>query len=179
MLALIAGTKAHYAKDKRGKYLFGDEAFLAISQIESHHLIGATDIDLPWAASAESMTENDQKIITIQQPGVFIEHGMFKGKPNLFRSIKFPFLGKMGQVLGVHCISMPLSDKSSIPLSHQQTLCLQQLAYGYTHKQIADNLGLSPKTIEHYITTVKIKLNCRDRFELVQQAIERGLISML
>jgi DNA-binding CsgD family transcriptional regulator len=52
-------------------------------------------------------------------------------------------------------------------LSMRQLECLDLLAKGMTYKQIAANLGLSSRTIEHYIEAIKIKLNCESRHALI------------
>jgi DNA-binding CsgD family transcriptional regulator len=44
-----------------------------------------------------------------------------------------------------------------------------------TMKQIAYELGLSPKTVEHYLETVKLKLKCHTRQELIEKALAIGL----
>jgi DNA-binding NarL/FixJ family response regulator len=41
-----------------------------------------------------------------------------------------------------------------------------------TIKQIAQKLNLSPRTVEHYIDTIKGKLNCYSRDELVTKALQ-------
>jgi DNA-binding CsgD family transcriptional regulator len=170
---------AHYAKDIHGKYLHADDLFLEISQIESINLIEATDREMPWAKTADMIIANDSMIVGKEMPSILIEHGTNRGTFSLFRSFKFPLKGFRGNILGVHGISLPISKSAGIPLSSQQQACLRLVALGHTHGQIAKELGLSQKTVEHYLCTVKNKLNCNDRSGLVQQAIERGLIGFI
>ncbi len=63
-------------------------------------------------------------------------------------------------------------------LSEREKQVLSYLARGYTNQQIADNLFLSVKTIETYRARLMEKLNLRTRAELVQLAIEKGLLTL-
>ncbi|HEY8659547.1 MAG TPA: LuxR C-terminal-related transcriptional regulator, partial [Hanamia sp.] len=55
-------------------------------------------------------------------------------------------------------------------LTKRQEDCLFYLAQGFTIKKIAHTLSLSPRTIEHYLENIKVKLNCYSRDELIQHA---------
>lgn len=63
-------------------------------------------------------------------------------------------------------------------LSEREKQVLSYLARGYTNQQIADNLFLSVKTIETYRARLMEKLSLRTRAELVQLAIEKGLLTL-
>lgn len=54
-------------------------------------------------------------------------------------------------------------------LAPQQTKCFQLLVQGYTSKEIAIQLGLSFRTVDHYIARVRKILNCRSSKELIAQ----------
>ncbi|MBS2038449.1 response regulator transcription factor [bacterium] len=56
------------------------------------------------------------------------------------------------------------------PLSLRQTLILQQMARGKTTKEIADQMCLSPKTVEKYRSEILRRLNCKNQV----QALEVG-----
>lgn len=56
------------------------------------------------------------------------------------------------------------------PLSLRQTLILQQMARGLTTKEIADQMCLSPKTVEKYRSEILRRLNCKNQV----QALEIG-----
>jgi DNA-binding CsgD family transcriptional regulator len=53
-------------------------------------------------------------------------------------------------------------------LTSRQYDCLSYLARGMTIKEIALELKLSARTVEHYLEAVKDKLNCNTRSELVR-----------
>lgn len=67
-----------------------------------------------------------------------------------------------------------MSGKSS-HLTQRQVDCLHYLLKGMTVKQIATELSLSPRTVEHYLEAVKNKLSCNSRIELFKKARELGI----
>ncbi|MDZ4829287.1 MAG: response regulator transcription factor [Phycisphaerae bacterium] len=62
-------------------------------------------------------------------------------------------------------------------LSEREREVLQQVARGYTNQQIADELGLSVKTVESYRARLMKKLGLKERSDLVRLAIDLGLIT--
>jgi DNA-binding NarL/FixJ family response regulator len=53
---------------------------------------------------------------------------------------------------------------------------LQLIARGYTYKEIAGRLHLSPRTVESHVSAVLRKLQLSSRHELTRWAAERRLI---
>lgn len=169
-----------YTEDQRGAVVSINQSVIDSFGIESvSSLIGRTYTE--WLNDdkyAAIWMENGRRI---QKTGVaeqLIEIAQCKDRIVYFRSYKTPLLGRSGKTIGLTGFSIPLSSNSLIPISKQQTECLKLLALGNTYRQIANALGLSQKTVEHYIENIKNKLNCECRAELVQQAIERGLIGL-
>lgn len=69
------------------------------------------------------------------------------------------------------------ADKSPIDaLSHREREVLAQVARGYTNQQIADEIGLSVKTVESYRARLMKKLGLKERADIVRLAIELGLL---
>lgn len=62
-------------------------------------------------------------------------------------------------------------------LSEREREVLKFIALGHTAGEIADKLGLSPKSVETYRTRIMQKLNLHSRADLVQYALARGLLS--
>jgi two-component system response regulator NreC len=59
-------------------------------------------------------------------------------------------------------------------LSEREREVLQLVALGYTHRQIAERLFLSIKTVETYKARLMEKLSLRGRADLVRYAMSRG-----
>lgn len=72
----------------------------------------------------------------------------------------------------------PINTKSGdIFLSKREYQTLQILSEGKTTKQIALTLGVSPRTVETYINTVKMKLGCHSKIDLVDIFQKTGIRS--
>ena len=165
-----------YSKDNNGIYLFCNQDTLDFVHVDA--LIGKKDEDLfEQAVCSQLWAENEKRIMNKKANEVLYEPAMWNGKVQWFRSLKSPISGHSGKVIGVTGVSVPIQAKTMIPITKQQTACLKHLALGMTVRQIGDALGLSPKTVEHYLEAVKLKLHCESRSELILQAIERGLVN--
>jgi DNA-binding CsgD family transcriptional regulator len=68
------------------------------------------------------------------------------------------------------------SAKSNYDLTTRQLDCLFSLMKGMSIKQIAKHLSLSPRTIEHYLESIKIKMDCASRVELFEKAWQLEVI---
>ncbi|HUP16667.1 MAG TPA: response regulator transcription factor [Acidimicrobiia bacterium] len=61
-------------------------------------------------------------------------------------------------------------------LSDREREVLQLIARGYTYREVAEELGISIKTVESHVSAVLRKLQLSNRNELTRWAIERKLI---
>jgi DNA-binding NarL/FixJ family response regulator len=60
-------------------------------------------------------------------------------------------------------------------LTNRERDVLDLIARGYTNAEIAERLGLSPKTVSNNISNVLLKLQAVDRAKLMLMALEAGL----
>ncbi len=60
-------------------------------------------------------------------------------------------------------------------LTHREREILEQIARGKNNAEIAQELGLSPKTVSNNISNVLVKLHAADRAKLMLMALEAGL----
>lgn len=70
--------------------------------------------------------------------------------------------------------SSNVSDVETLTLREIEVL--QLLAKGYTNRQIAEQLSLSPRTVEGHRANLSAKLGLRSRVELVEYAEQHGLM---
>ncbi len=63
-------------------------------------------------------------------------------------------------------------------LSEREREVLKLTAEGYSSQEIADQLVLSPKTIETYRSRLMQKLNLHHRSEIVRYALRKGLLQL-
>jgi DNA-binding NarL/FixJ family response regulator len=68
-------------------------------------------------------------------------------------------------------------DSAAADLSEREKEVLSLLAWGYSNKEIADQLKLSIKTVETYKARVSEKLQLRTRTEMVRYALRQGWLS--
>jgi DNA-binding NarL/FixJ family response regulator len=61
-------------------------------------------------------------------------------------------------------------------LTTREREILQMVAEGYTNVEIADELKISPRTVETHRANLMRKLNIRSQAELVRYALRRGLV---
>jgi two-component system response regulator DevR len=74
----------------------------------------------------------------------------------------------MGHMRTIGAVS---EDPAGEPLSNQQRRVLTLVADGKTNKEIAAAMGLSPKTVKNYLSTVFEKLQVRRRSEAVARIV--------
>jgi DNA-binding transcriptional LysR family regulator len=69
------------------------------------------------------------------------------------------------------------SVKKSLPLSRREQEVIQGIVQGYTEREIAERLRISPKTVTTYHARVMKKLHLSHRSQLVQYALQTGLLA--
>jgi DNA-binding CsgD family transcriptional regulator len=180
-----------YWKDKKCTYLGVNHVFAHISTMQLNDIEGKKDQDLIWRDDALCLVENDLQVIHTGAPKTFVEHHIcFKERVmRSFLSHKTPLRSRQGKIIGLFGLSFMLDENQSpnlatqniqtkpsteltFGLSQRQIDCLYYLVKGMTLKQIAKSLNLSPRTVEHYLDSVKLKLNCTSRAELIGKAFQ-------
>lgn len=78
---------------------------------------------------------------------------------------------------GLEQASVGDPTKNLAELSQREREVLEFVAQGHTNQAIADRLSLSVKTVESYRARVMTKLGLQSRADLMQFALESGLLS--
>ena len=68
------------------------------------------------------------------------------------------------------------NNHSPLTLTEKQENCLFLLIRGKSIKEIAKILRVSPRTIECHMDALKRKLNCQNKSDLIEQAIDSGFL---
>jgi DNA-binding NarL/FixJ family response regulator len=108
------------------------------------------------------------------------------GLADLVRAIRTVAAG--GRFLGAEAERVAASDLDRPPgggaplddierLSPREREVLQLVAEGHTNRQIAERLGLSPKTVDGHRTRLMQKLDLHDAPSLTRYALRHGLIA--
>lgn len=98
-----------------------------------------------------------QAIRTVYNGEVYLPHSMTKLLVGELKDQKLP------------------DKRPSKALSEQERKVLSLIAIGYSNLEIADQMGLSVKTVETYKYRLMDKLQCKKRSDLVKFALENGL----
>ena len=61
-------------------------------------------------------------------------------------------------------------------LTNRENEVLEQIAYGYTNKEISDNLSISESTVENHIHSIYLKLRISNRAQAVVHAIQEKIV---
>lgn len=120
---------------------------------------GATGYVLKQAADAELAVA----IRAVFQGGIFLY-------PSLVRVA----LGESPSKGGDGGSGPDVSSREALTSREEQVV--QQVALGYTNREVANTLYLSVKTVETYRARAMRKLGLRTRSALVRYALERGLL---
>lgn len=67
-----------------------------------------------------------------------------------------------------------------IKLSTQEKICLRLYLKVHRMKDVAEMMRLSPRTVESYLESIKIKLSCEDKSQLIrrgQELLDLGLLN--
>ena len=106
-------------------------------------------------------TELLDAIATVAQGGAFLY-------PSATRMLLEDYLGQMQ--------AGPVQDAYD-SLSEREREVIKFLALGHTAAETAEQLSISPKTVETYRTRIMQKLNLHGRADLVKYALARGLLT--
>jgi DNA-binding NarL/FixJ family response regulator len=73
--------------------------------------------------------------------------------------------------------TMPRRAESR-PITQREREVVKMIAEGYKNREIADELGISVKTIETHRANIMNKLALRNVAQLIHYAIQKGMISI-
>lgn len=65
---------------------------------------------------------------------------------------------------------------SPLPLTEKQENCLFLLIRGKSIKEIAKILGISPRTVESHMESIKNRLDCRSKSDIIEKAMDSGYL---
>ncbi|NRB10778.1 MAG: hypothetical protein HRU35_04090 [Rickettsiaceae bacterium] len=155
---------------------------------------------------AKEFINIDQKIINSNKPGIIIQMFHSACGFKSFLSQKKPIHDNTGKAIGIICNGTDITklvlkeygylnqldrkfitnlkpkqyiltpEFSPLPISQRQQECLSWFIRGKTAKEIALILGISYRTVEIHIQTIKHRLGCQNKSQLIEKAIDSGFL---
>lgn len=192
-----------WVKDQESVYLAASNGFVETFGFRNHNQIkGSTDYDLVSgaAALAPTLQQHDSLAMQTRKNLRILEiQPSLHDKWIVILTTKQPIIEPNGEITGTKGTAVDLTEiftsmpkllsamyfnkvnqlNKDKPLTMRQAECLHYLVRGKSAKEIAVILGLSIRTVEHYIEHLKLKFSCSKKSELVDKCVELGLISII
>ncbi|WP_214774211.1 response regulator transcription factor [Exiguobacterium sp. s37] len=152
---------------------------------------GGLDGFLTVKALAEEIPSAKVILLTMHDEEIYIKRALELGVPGymsknsdpsqLAEGIEHVFDGKRYYATSVNeeYMNKIVLQKDSHPLLTRRELEIVRLStLGYSHNEMGEKLGISPKTVENHKARIMSKLQIKHRYELVQYALKNHLIEM-
>ncbi|HCE6135877.1 TPA: PAS domain-containing protein [Legionella pneumophila] len=99
-----------YWKDKEGYYLGGNDTLLEMAGMSS--IIGKTDFDMPWADTAQTLRDNDLKVMALNKALEVEETAtLASGEQVIVLTRKAPLHDEQGNVIGIIGTSLNITHR--------------------------------------------------------------------
>jgi DNA-binding NarL/FixJ family response regulator len=185
-LAQVAEDAGHSEAMSALSHALGEMAFLdgAAEQAAGHFtraLILLHGVDAP-IDRAESERRAAAALIMLDRREEAIEH-LISAHRTLRRLGARPLLervnaslAELGERAERRLSRRALAQAANGSLSRREIEVVRLVAMGYTSREIARELFLSPRTVESHVSSVLLKLDCRSRADAARRASELGLL---
>ena len=70
-------------------------------------------------------------------------------------------------------------QQHGIYLTYREAQCMLLFIRGKTVAKVAEQLALSPRTVEYYLNNIKDKVNCRTKSELIERIAQTAFFSQV
>lgn len=192
-----------WAKDCNFRYLYCNENYARAAGLESPaDIIGRKDDEMPWAEQADFFRCGDKTIfegsgvrVNVQETLVTLD----KVADTLVSESQL--LNANGNCIGLVGSSIDITGRrlekksgyynaeeeryylgesfNNTYLTLREIQVLRKALLGYTARQAAESLNLSPKTVEAHIEHIKLKLQATSKGEMIATAIQFGLTQVI
>lgn len=186
----------NWVKGKDGKITSCCENVAELQGADSpRQMIGKSDYDLLWRDRASLYYEEDAAALRGQLIQTYQTQTTVRGAIQILVS-KSPLYNRNGDIVGTVGSSIDLTSHSvnkkfgrfdeknrlqlgpefaNEYLTSREVDVLRLLLLGRTALRIADELKLSQRTIESYIITLKLKLQCETKGDIIATCFQYGL----
>lgn len=159
-----------FIKDVKSQYLWANDFFIkkASGFLSVNEIITKDDHAFCWNDYADELRANDRELFESKQPSTFRERTLRCDNNHMdLISQKCPLFdnNKLIGLIGFS-IAIPVSKTIRL-LSKREYSSVLLMSEGYSDKEIARKLEISPRTVETHINNAKNKLNLASRAELI------------
>lgn len=159
-----------YLKDEHGKYLDCSQMMANELQLfNRNEIIGLCDHDLIQSKLANTLQQTDKSILKHKSKHVLTERVETPNrKPLTLLSHKYCIQIPNHSETALFGISLtnPLKASHKALLTSREKHCCHLHTQGFSQKQIAKQLSISDRTVEHHINHAKKILNCKNSAQL-------------
>ncbi len=169
-----------------------EDGLCAIAEVKRHRPdLLFLDISMPLASGAEVIHDirrwsPDTRIVVftgITSPGLVAStveagvDGLFsKGSPAAAMIDKLPIILRGGRHIAPEFQEMIQRGQQAAALTDRERQILNMVVAGKTNKEIAQQLNISPKTVDKHRTSLMTKLDVHSAAQLMMRALKDGLI---
>lgn len=186
-----------FCKDERGRYQYVNHTIESAFDCDSSDFVGMQNIDTPFEFVNASCSHSDDMALAngfyeCMEP--IVSNG--KIKPGLLQKTLMldkhqhivgvlGFLQSSGALANAVAAGRQFSEILLEPvhaqqyfsgISHRESEVLYLMLRGSTNSAIATALGLSTRTVESYVDSMKLKFNVSSRVELIRAAVDEGFV---
>jgi DNA-binding CsgD family transcriptional regulator len=192
-------------KDSQLRVISCNDVFLELAGVKSRdEVIGRTDYDFCWTEYASLYAVHEMDALLGNNYSAMIASKDYTGRTAISLHTKIGKKNNEGTIDGIICraveiinphwseLAVQLAKNSPLDqycyylgkttpfqLTSKQNEILFYLVRGKAAKVIAAITGTSTRTVEHHISHIKNKMNCRTQSELISKAITHGFLAML
>ncbi len=100
-----------FVKDREGKYLYVNRAWLELAGLGREQVLGRTDHEVFQRASADEFVENDRLVLATGRTLEVEEHLQLDGRECIGHSLKFALRDAQGQVSGIGGLVIDVTER--------------------------------------------------------------------
>lgn len=194
-----------YWKDTKSQYLGCNQAVAkSLGMLSAKAIVGCQDTDLPWAQEAENYLKFDADVLQGKHVSM-VEKIYLKHSGCCYAiTRKSPIYNDLNKIEGIFGQAFLLSSAEVVnsiqdiyqqdrhlfdevelsnyqvldnfpSLTQRETECLFYFLRKYSAKNIAVHLGISARTVEQHIVSIKRKYHCATRAALLEFCFNKGL----
>ena len=164
-----------FVKDLKNRYLMINTPGAQMIGRTVDQVLGKTDADLFPPDTAQAIAEADAQVIRSRKPSTYDLHLQTPVGPRIFLSTKSPYFSPEGELLGLICFSVDVTDQRKLEQQLRQTQKME--AIGTLSGGIAHDFNNLLTVIKGYTGILQERLdseNLRSLVGNIDQAAERA-----